>query len=265
MEIHDQPPWVTPEMARAAMASGRGKGIRVAVIDSGVDIDHPLLKDAVFSDSIEFSEDERTGAIVARDSVDDAYGHGTGVAGLIHKLAPEAEIGSFKVLDARLLSRTKLICAGVYEAINRGYHILNCSFGCRGLAKFILPHKSWFDETWLQKQFVVAASSNGDGDVVEWPSHFSGVFSVGMAKTTGDEIYHRPRCMINYAARGEDVEVAWKDHAIMLKTGSSFAAPRVSGALARILSVYPHISPAKMHELLPRIVTPWTDDLDPDW
>ena len=70
---------------------------------------------------------------------------------------------------------------------------------------------------------------------------------------------------MGYAARGDDVEVAWLGGALQVKTGSSFAAPRVTATLARLLSVYPSISPPQMHALLPRIVEPWSDDLDFEW
>ncbi|NNE94068.1 MAG: S8 family serine peptidase [Verrucomicrobiales bacterium] len=257
-------PWISPEKAREALERGTGAGIRVAVIDSGVEASHPKLGGLKLTDSVGLGEEN--GRIEIREGQGgDVYGHGTAVAGIVREFAPEAEIGSFRAIDARSLSRTALICAGVREAILRGYHILNCSFGCRGLAKYILPHKGWVDEAWLKDRFVVAACNNSDDAEVEWPSHFTSVFSVNLAKTESDELFFRPGRMVDYSARGENVEVAWLGGGTQVQTGSSFAAPRVSAALARILSVYPAISPAKMHELLPRIVRPWTEDLDCNW
>lgn len=256
--------WIDPESARGALARGAGRGVRIAVIDSGIQDDHPRLEKMKLSDSVAFVEE--AGRIVVRDGEgQDVYGHGTAVAGIIHELAPEAEIGSFRAIDARSLSRTALICAGIREAIRRGYHILNCSFGCKGLAKFILPHKSWADEAWLAGIHVVAACNNADEAEVQWPSHFTNVFSVNFAKTDSDDIFYRPGRMIGYAARGEDVEVAWLGGGTQVQTGTSFAAPRVSAALARLISVYPGISPPLAQEILPRIVKPWDEDLSCDW
>ena len=256
--------WITPEAARNALIDGTGRGVRVAVIDSGIQADHPKLTGMNLVDSVAVEED--AGRIIIRDGAgEDVYGHGTAVAGIIHELAPEAEIGSFRTINARSLSRTALISAGIREAVRREYHILNCSFGCKGLAKYILPHKSWADQAWLAGIHVVAACNNVDESEVEWPAHFSNVFSVNLAKTTSDEIYHRPGKMISYAARGEDVEVAWLGGGTQIQTGTSFAAPRVSALLARLLSVYPAISPPLAQELLPRIVSPWTEDLSCDW
>lgn len=257
-------PWVTPGEASRAWREGRGKGVRVAVIDSGVESSHPALAGMKLRDSVGF--EERDGRIVTIEGAGhDVYGHGTAVAGIVHRHAPEAEIGSFRVIDARSLSRTALICAGVKEAMRRGYQVLNCSFGCKGLAKYILPHKAWADEAWLRGVHVVAASGGIDDDEPEWPSHFAGVLSVGLARTESDEIFHRPGKMVAYAARGENVEVAWLGGGSQLKTGTSFAAPRLTGQVARLLGEAPGLSPALVIDLLPRVAEPWDQRLGCQW
>src|SRR5260221_7651020 len=59
----------------------------------------------------------------------DAFGHGTAIAGILRGLAPRVQIGSFRVLGEELNSRSLVIQEGVRLALERGYHILNCSFG----------------------------------------------------------------------------------------------------------------------------------------
>ena len=196
---------------------------------------------------------------------EDAYGHGTAVAGILHEVAPLAEVGSFRVIDARSTSRTHLICAGVSEALRRGYRVLNCSFGCRGLAKFILPHKEWADEAWLRGAHVVAACSNLDSRETEWPSHFASVIGVDLAETDSDALFFRPDHLVGYSAKGENVEVAWVGGGVQYQTGTSFAAPRVAGMIARILSVFPEIRPPMMHEILASVAEPWHPGLSSDW
>jgi len=256
--------WPTLEEVRDATRNGTGRGVRVAVIDSGIDASHPRLKDLNVVESISFAEDQGTIRIV-EDDVSDAFGHGTAVADIIHRWAPEAEIGSFRVIDARSLSRTHLICAGVREAIRRGYHVLNCSFGCRGLAKFILPHKEWADEAFLAGAHVVAACSNTDNEEAEWPSHFCSVIGVDLADTTDDDIFYRPDHIVAFSARGENLEVAWLNGGVQVQTGTSFAAPRISAHIARILSVHPTIDPSMMYTLLSRVAKPWHPGLSSDW
>ena len=154
-------PWVTPDEARRAIREGDGRGVRVAVIDSGIEAGHPRLRKMRLRDSLGFVEED--GRIEMRSGEGfDVYGHGTAVAGVIHSVAPGAEIGSFRVLDARNLSRTAIIQAGIYEAFRRGYQIVNCSFGCKGLPRYVMPHKRWIDEAYVRGIHVVAACNNID-------------------------------------------------------------------------------------------------------
>ena len=257
-------PWPSLDEISEASRIGTGKGIRVAVIDSGVETSHPRLSSLEVSDCIAFEEKAGTVQIIEEDGID-GFGHGTAVADIIHQVAPEAEIGSFRVIDARSFSKTHLICAGVKEAIRRGYQVLNCSFGCRGLAKFILPHKEWADEAWLRGIHVVAACSNGGNDEAEWPSHFASVIGVDLADTAGDDFFYRDDHLVSFSAKGENVEVAWLNGGVQVQTGTSFAAPRISAHIARILSVYPSIPPSMMQCFLASIAKPWHHGLSSDW
>ncbi len=253
-------PWMTPDEARAAMNSGTGAGVRIAVIDSGVDATHPRLRGLTIREQVSIKVDDGR-LSVCEDEPGDVYGHGTAVAGLIHEVAPEAEIGSFRVIDARSLSRTAVICEGVRQAIQRGYHVLNCSFGCKGVSKFILPHKEWVDEAYLNGVHVVAACNNFDLFEPEWPAHFTSVIAVNMARTESRGVFRRPGAMVEFAARGENVEVPWAGGSTRIETGSSFAAPLVSGYVARLLSVQPGLPPAHVLDLLHRIAEPWHENL----
>ena len=256
--------WPSLSEVREAASQGTGKGVRIAVIDSGIEVDHPRLAKAEIIESVSFEEKGGTIQIIEDDDRD-TFGHGTAVADIIHRAAPEAELGSFRVIDARSLSRTHLICAGVREAIKREYHILNCSFGCRGLAKFILPHKEWADEAFLKGIHVVAACSNTDNDEAEWPSHFTSVFGVDLADTPDDQIFYRRDHLVSFSTSGENQEVAWLNGGVQVQTGTSFAAPKISAHIARILSVYPGIPPSMMYSFLSSVSKPWHSGLSSDW
>jgi subtilisin len=229
------------------------------VIDSGIEADHPRLRKMRLRDSIGVIEED--GRIELRSGEGfDVYGHGTAVASVVHSVAPEAEIGSFRVLDARNLSRTAIIQAGIYEAFRRGYQIVNCSFGCKGLPRYVMPHKRWIDEAYVRGIHVVAACNNIDPREPEWPAHFPSVIGVGIAHSEenlghGDDggFVHVPGELVEFAAPGENVEVAWTGGGSRVETGSSFAAPAVTGVLARLLSVHPGLPPAHVLDLLPRI------------
>jgi subtilisin len=233
--------------------------VRVAILDSGVQADHPKLVRAKIGDSVAIVEEAGRLRVVEGEG-HDVYGHGTAVAGIIHEVAPKAEIGSFRVLDARNLSRSAIIREGARQAVLRGYHILNCSFGCKGLARHVLPHKEWVDDAYLNGVHVVAACNNHDVFEPEWPGHFTSVITVNMARTDSDFVIFREKTLVEFAAKGENVPVAWRGHGMKIESGSSFAAPRVTGLVARLLSRAPDLPPAHVLDLLHRIAEPWREE-----
>jgi len=194
----------------------------------------------------------------------DVFGHGTAVSGIVKSLAPEAEVGSIRVLGRNNSSRTAIIQRGAQEALSRGYHILNCSFGCAVEAQ-VLAYKAWVDEAYLRGVHVVAACNNDDFRTPEWPAFFPSVLAVNMARTNDESIFFYMRgTLVEFAAQGVDVNVAWRDGGKKLVTGSSFAAPRISALLARLLSVYPDLSPLQAKSILHAIAKPWTGKMAAD-
>ena len=247
--------------ALQALETGTGAGVKIAVLDSGIEIGHPDLKGLAIEDDIAIEED---GVMTVPKKSDgtDVFGHGTAIAGILHTIAPEATIGSFRVLGGKLQSKTAIIGAGVAAAIERGYQILNCSFGCRGDVKFIMPYKNFVDRCYLRDIHLVAGCNNYDFTKTEWPGHFPTAITVNMARSkSGESFYYRPGQLVEFAAAGEGVSVPWRDGERKSVTGSSYAAPLVAGMVARILSVHPELSSLAMKETLRRIARPWQDEL----
>ena len=86
--------------------------------------------------------------------------------------------------------------------------------------------------------------------------------AVNMARNAGDDdLFHRPGSLVEFAARGVDVEVAWRGGLTKKVTGSSFAAPRLAGMLACLLSENPGIRPSQAKALLHRVARPWTQEV----
>lgn len=248
--------WISPEEAAEAIGRGKGRGVRIAVLDSGIEVDHPALGGLELADDIAVVEDGMKLKVVPGEGRD-LYGHGTAVAGILHQMAPEAELGSIRVLGESLSARTAIILEGARQAIERGYHILNCSLGC-GVPEHVLKYKSWVDEAYLKGVHVVAACNNKDSGRPEWPGFFTSVLTVNMARTENNsEIYYRPGHLVEFSARGVDVEVPWCGGATKKVTGSSFAAPRVAGMLACLLSEAPRTTPLQAKALFHRLAQPW--------
>jgi subtilisin family serine protease len=256
-------PWISPKEAEAAMRNGTGQGVKVAIIDSGVENGHVGLAGLHLVDDIAIVPQENS-IQICPGGARDIYGHGTAIAGIIHSLAPDAELGSFRVLGPKLRSRTQVICEGVRQALDRGYQILSCSLGCEGSSKFLLGYKVWIDEAYLEGAHVVSACAHEGLAKREWPSHFSSVISVDMARTDrGDVLFYRPGSLVEFAARGEDVDLLWNNGNRVKASGSSYAAPVASAILARLISIYPGLSPLAAKELLRLTAEPWSQSVAP--
>jgi subtilisin len=221
----------------------------MAILDSGVERGHPALAGVRFGDDYCVIDDGETIRLCPGDGTD-LFGHGTAVAGIIHQIAPEAEITSIRVLGERLQSRTAVIREGARAAMRLGHHVLNCSFGCR-VPDHVLAYKGWVDEAYVRGVHVVAACNNVDPAISEWPGHFSSVMTVDMAMAAEPLGFFRRRgTLVEFAAHGVDVRVPWKDATFKRVSGSSFAAPRIAGLLARFLSGAPRFSPLETKALL---------------
>ena len=86
--------------------------------------------------------------------------------------------------------------------------------------------------------------------------------TVNMARTEQNgELFYKPGHLVEFAARGVDVEVPWSGGGLKKVTGSSFAAPRVAGMLACLLSEVPRITPLQAKALFHRLARPWTAEV----
>lgn len=239
--------WLHPDEARKALEFGDGRGVRIAVLDSGVEVAHPDFNGRQLTDDVvvEFNRPLESGG------GEDIYGHGTAIAGIIWKLAPKAEIGSFRVLGKNLRARSAQISLAAVEAMKRGYHILNCSFGC-GISAHMPLYKEWVDRACLSGIHVVAASCAHDRP--EWPADFTSVLGVDCsADVTSASLYHRAGHVVEFAAPSKEENVAWKHGSHRTMMGSSFAAAHLSGLLARLLSVHSIEDPLLAKALLRQV------------
>jgi subtilisin len=252
--------WLDPTEASEIIGSNTGKGIRIAIVDSGVEFAHPRLAGIKMADDVAIVSDGLR-LVTSPNSGEDVYGHGTAVAGIIHATAPDAEIGSFRVLDAHNNSRSAIVCEAVRQALDAGYNIINCSFGC-GVLDQVLDYKTWVDEAYLKGIHIVAACNNFDFLRPEWPGFFATVITVNMARTPDESrFWYKGGTLVEFAARGVDVEVAWRNGGTKQVTGSSYAAPRVAGLLARLLSGRPDLTPLQAKALFHALAAPWTQEI----
>ncbi len=83
-----------------------------------------------------------------------------------------------------------------------------------------------------------------------------------MARTEDDgELFYKPGHLVEFTARGVDVDMAWSGGGRKMVTGSNFAAPRWTGLLAYLLSLNPGITPLQAKALFHRLARPWTEEI----
>lgn len=247
--------WPTLEEARSFVTQGTGRGIKIAVLDSGIEVSHPSLRGLELADDLAII-DQASQLLAVPGQGRDVFGHGTAIAGILREVAPDAQIGSFRVLGEHLRSRSLVVREGARQALERGYHIVNCSFGC-GRDDHVLFYKDWIDEAYIRGRHIVASCNNEDFTRREWPGHFPTVLTVNFTACEQSNVFFcRMGHLVEFAARGQDLEVAWVGGGRKKVTGSSFAAPHVTALLARLLSCCPTLSPVHAKALFQQLACP---------
>ena len=226
-----------------------GTGVSVAVIDSGIDADHPALEGCVDPErGVAFSVD-LDGTVVRVDGVHgDSYGHGTACAGIIHSIAPMARITSVKVLGPGLTGKAAAFIAGLEWAIEEGYDVVNLSLGSRRRDDALVFHELC-DRAYFGNTIVVTAANNVQS--VSYPSLFASVFSVACNLGSDPRRYHvNPSPPTEFLARGIDVPVLWTGHGTSVATGNSYAAPHLAGLAALVRGKHPELRPFQVKAAL---------------
>lgn len=217
-----------------------GRGVSVAIIDSGIDTTHPELVGKV-ADSVEARIVEKKVLFDPSDNGDSA-GHGTACAGIIASIAPDAELHSIKVLGAGGLGDGMAFMAGLEWAIKQRYRVINLSLGTTK-PQFFAPLHDLLDRAYQAGCIVVAAANN-----LPQPS-FPSVFSSSLISVIKSEEtdplnfgFHYGE-VIELTAPGVNVRTAWPGGGHRNLTGNSFACPHIVGIIALLLERHPGLTP----------------------
>lgn len=222
-----------------AWGGSTGRGIRVAVIDSGVDATHPAV--GSIAGGVAIAEAEGGGDLVFTEGPhDDAYGHGTACAGIIRALAPDCDIYSVKVLGDDLTGRGVVFAAGLRWAIEHGMQVCNLSLST-GRPEFFGLFHELADLAYFRHIPLVCAANNAPG--ASYPSLYGVVLSVAAHEGHDPERFDvNPAPPVEFGAPGLDVRVPWLHGGYVTATGNSFAAPHIAGLVARLLGKHPHLT-----------------------
>ena len=226
------------------IAKNFGSGIKVAVIDTGVDLSHPALvsnlapssewRDYVDNDTVP-NDDAGVNLNSAK-----AYGHGTAVSGIILQIAPKVTILPLRVLDPKGKGNLENVVKAIDYAILNGVQIINLSLGSFK-PSFSLTQEIAYAKT--KGVYIIAAAGN-NGKNSDYPAKDSSqdqvsgfLFGIGSIDDKEALSSFSARGEGVYAfAPGEKVYTLYPSNRVTYATGTSFSTPLVTGAFALAMS-----------------------------
>jgi hypothetical protein len=202
-----------------------GKGVVVAVLDSGV---YPHVSFEGMTISQMNLLDDVGAEMTNYDS------HGTAVASISAQVAPAAEILSVRVLDSEGIGDSYTVASGIVAAVDFGALVINLSIGSYTDSSILSDAVAYAVD---QGVVVVAASGNDGSNAPSYPAAYEGVVSVSAVDADGQIAdFSNFGDTVDLAAPGVGVYAAWDETAAIAMSGTSAAAPFVSGAVAALLS-----------------------------
>tara|TARA_B100000674_G_C37960896_1_gene971940 strand:+ start:1782 stop:3314 length:1533 start_codon:yes stop_codon:yes gene_type:complete len=244
----------------------KGSGVIVAVVDSGVNHNHSAIRDRMWINSLELHgksgfDDDGNGYVddihgynffnLNSDSMD-YNGHGSHVAGTIagweptinfYGVAPQSRIMAVKTHNSRGLSSRRAVVEGILYAADNGAQVINCSWsGAPEAANWSQLLHDAIEYANQKGALVVAAAGNkgnyNDANPV-YPACYQNVISVAATAYIADNIASFSNYgirTVHVAAPGSAIySIAHEEGHYMRASGTSMAAPHVSGAAALII------------------------------
>lgn len=228
-------PWGVDRIdADLAWSTSRGTAIKVGVLDTGIDLTHPDL-----SERIKGSYN----AINPLRSANDDNGHGTHVAGIIAATdneigvigtAPEADLFAIKVLNRQGKGYLSDVIEGLDWAVANGIQVVNMSFGSSSSSD---AFREAISRAYQAGLVMVAAAGNNNGGAVSYPAAYPEVIAVS-ATDSNDNLasFSSTGPEVDLAAPGVSIFSTYKNLSYATLSGTSMAAPHVTGAAVAVLA-----------------------------
>lgn len=224
----------------AATCAG-GAGVLVAILDTGIDAAHPDFSGRIAGTPLNLLDNTYDATDVANRTdddgdglVDEVSGHGTHIAGIVARVAPEAGILPVRVLNSDGVGDAFYLAAGIIYAADQGAAVINLSLGSSRDARVVREAVAYAVD---QGSLVVAAAGNADRSTPEYPAAYANVLSVNAVddreRRAGFSNYGET---VDIAAPGVDVWSAAVGGGYVRWSGTSMAAPFVSAAAAQVAS-----------------------------
>jgi subtilisin len=238
--------WPDPVTREWAWEGSTGRGVRVCIVDSGIEPDHPRVGPLDGAHVAVIGEDGEVS--IQTDDQGDVAGHGTACGGIVRSIAPDCALYSVRVLGPQATGTGRALLAGLEWAIGQGFDVVNMSLSTRK-RQFADALRELADTAYFQRSLLVCSAHNVA--IESFPWKFASVLSVGSHDRPGLlEFDYNPRPPVEFFGLGIDVEVAWPGGGATTASGNSFATAQLAGICARILAKHPGLTPFELKTIL---------------
>jgi subtilisin family serine protease len=243
-----------------ALGVSTGKGIRVAIIDTGVDEHHPTLQSvllpgknyvgpslvpdelndfavsqstaAILDQSTAAILDQSTAAILDNRPGPSEFGHGTMMAGLVHLVAPDALIIPLKAFDANGASTEWNIVRAIYDAVAMGADVINMSFSAPQQSAMLL---SAVDFASSNRVVLVAAAGNDNSSSPTYPAAYRAVLGISAVDGNDQKApFSNYGSYVALSAPGVNLISTYPGGGWAVSSGTSDGVPLVAGVVALV-------------------------------
>jgi subtilisin family serine protease len=244
-------PWNIKRIdAHRAWNYSTGEGVKVALIDTGIDVDHPDLQANIkggvntIAPSPQYPDP---------DDFDDDHGHGTLCAGIVGAVdnnigvvgvAPDCWLYGVKALNSGGAGYYSDIIEGIEWCIDKKIQVINMSFGS---LSYVPALEEACDAAW--DAGLILVSCEGSTGMISYPACYSSVMAVAMTYRDDSQPYLYGD-ELELTAPGEDILTTSLGGGYATMSGGSFCCPHVAGVAALVLSIHPLYSNEIVREIL---------------
>ena len=238
-----------------AQAIHKGAGVYVAVIDTGVQLNHNAMTGGWtaarfdFVDNDSYPYDDKNGIDDDDDGVtDEAYGHGTHVAGIIHLVAPEAKIMPIRALDAEGSGDEWAVAKAIDFAVANGANVINLSLGMSEETEML---NSAVKRATQASVVVVASAGNQASSAPQYPAEENCTLAIAsIGQTDLKSEFSNFGDWIDFTAPGEGIYSPSSISGYAWWSGTSMATPFVAGQVALIRGKRPTLKVREIANLI---------------
>jgi thermitase len=241
----------------SAHAVTQGDGVIVAVLDTGVYLNHPALVSKLTAERYDFVDDDAWPDDVGNGldddgdgEADEVVGHGTHVAGIVLMVAPNARIMPLRVLDSDGIGDDGIIVQAIEYAITHGARVINLSLGTADESDLL---EEAVERATRAGAVVVSASGNANSKTRQYPAAEGCVIAVtSVNQSDVKSSFSNYGSWVDIAAPGEAIYSMLENDGYGSWSGTSMAAPFVSGQAALIRRLRPDWNPWQISAAIAR-------------